>query len=318
MRHGIVLLLAVALSGSPVAARPKKPKNANADLSAIGQRDINKGKWNLYSTEREIEMGERLATQTERTSRLLDDAVVIAYVAQVAERVVRHSDLRIPLRVHVIDSDELNAFALPGGHFFIHTGLIRETQSEAELASVIAHEIAHVAARHATRQMTRVQVWNLMSLPLMFVGGPIATGIQQGFMLAVPLSFLKFSRNAEREADLLGQEYHYASGYDPSAFVTFFERMKQREKNSKSGIAKAFSTHPMTKDRIVAAERTIEGLLPPREEYVVTTSQYGEIRQHLMDTLGERRRKEEGGGPSLRDRSGEDRSGGNAKPNQVH
>ncbi len=302
MRQGIVLLLAFVLSSAPASVHAGPKKQKNADPSTIGQRDINKGTWNLYSPEREIAMGDALAQQVEATARVLKDPVVLAYVTGVAERVARHSDLKVPLRVHLIDSDELNAYALPGGHFFVNTGLLLETETEAELAGVIAHEIAHVAARHTTRQMTRVQMWNWISVPLLFAGGPVAAGVQQGLMLGVPLSFMKFSRNAEREADFLGQQYHYASGYDPMAFVTFFERVKQREKGPRLGIARAFSTHPMTKDRIVAAQRTIEQDLPPKEEYVVTTSAHDEIRAYLSSLVGERRDSEAGGRPVLRRR----------------
>ena len=303
MRQGIAFLLALSLLCAPAASAAGEKKRKNADAENIGQRDINKGSWNLYSPEREVEMGERLARDIERSARLLEDPVVTSYVTQVADRIARHSDLRMPLRVRVIDSDEINAFALPGGYFFIHTGLILETQSEAELASVIAHEIAHVAARHATKQMSRAQLWNWMSIPLLFVGGPVVYGLEQGLALAVPLTFLRFSRNAEREADFLGQQYHYASAYDPAAFVDFFERMKQKDKREKGGIAKAFSTHPMSKDRIVAAEHTIEEVLPPRDEYVVTTSRHDEVRAYLQDLLGERRRRESLSGPVLRKRN---------------
>lgn len=303
MRQGIAFLLALLLLGTPATSAAGEKKKKNADTENIGRRDINKGSWNLYSPEHEIEMGQQMARQVERTAHLLQDPVVTAYITQMADRIARHSDLRIPLQVRVIDSEEINAFALPGGYFFINTGLILETQSEAELAGVIAHEIAHVAARHATKQMSRAQLWNWMSFPLLFVGGPVVYGLEQGLALAVPLTFLKFTRNAEREADFLGQQYHYASGYDPMAFVDFFERMKQKEKREKGGIAKAFSTHPMTKDRIVAAERTIEQTLPPRNQYVVTTSRHDEIRAYLENLLRERHGLEALGGPVLRKRN---------------
>ncbi len=302
MRNGIAFLMAFVLLFTPDALTAKDKKKRNANIEGIGERDINKGSWNLYSAEREMELGERLARDVERSSRLLYDPVVTAYIRQVADRMARHSDLRLPLQVRVIDSDEINAFALPGGHFFINTGLILETQNEAELASVIAHEIAHVAARHATKQITRAQLWNWVSFPLIFVGGPVGLSLQQGLMLAVPLTFLKFSRNFEREADFLGQQYHYAAGYDPAAFVDFFERMKQKEKKEHGGIAKAFSTHPMTKERIVAAEHTIEADLPPRDEYVVTTSRHDEIRAYLRDRLFLRVHREAKSGPVLRKR----------------
>ncbi len=317
MRQGIVLLLALSLLGFPTTAAAGGKKQRNADTENIGQRDINKGSWNLYSPEREVALGEELARDAERSSRILNDPVVFSYVNDVAQRIARHSDLRMPLQVRVVDSEDVNAFALPGGHFFINTGLILETQSEAELASVIAHEVAHVAARHATKQMTKVQVWNWISIPLLFVGGPVAYGVQQGLALAVPLTFLKFSRNSEREADFLGQQYHYASGYDPAAFLDFFERAKQKEHKDKSGIFKAFSTHPMTKDRIVAAERNIEEVLPPQDQYVVTTSRHDEILNYLRSLEGRRKSQESAYGPVLRKRDTDDKppvKGKNKRP----
>lgn len=317
MRQGISFLVALllCLTPTPGFAGGQKQKKKHSDPETIGRRDINKGSLNFYSLESEVALGEELARNVVRTSRLLDDPLVTQYLTRVADRIGRHSDLRMPLRVRVLDSDEINAFALPGGHFFATTGLLLETRSEAELASVIAHEIAHAAARHATKQMSRLRLWNWLSIPLLFLGGPVAYGIQQGLAIAVPLSFLKFSRNAEREADFLGQQYQYASGYDPVAFMDFFERMKQKQKGERGGIAKVFSTHPMTRDRVVAAERNIEQYLPPQEEYVVTTSEFDDVRAYLANLIGERRREEEARGLLLHRRESDDwpRRGGPGK-----
>lgn len=298
--QGIASLLALLLLSSPVMVAAGTKKKKHGDMENIGARDINKGSWNLYSMDREMALGDWLARNFELTTRRLEDPLVTNYVNEVAERVVRHSDLRMPLRVRVIVSDEVNAIALPGGHFFITTGLILETQNEAELASVIAHQVAHVAARHVTKQLTKREMWTWMSIPLALVGGPIAYTVSQGMQLAGPLAFLQFSRNAEREADFLGLQYHYASGYDPVAFLNFFERMKQREKSGTGGIARAFSTHPMTKGRTAAAQRTIEELLPARDEYVVTTSKHDEVHAHLEELLDERNRQDTPPWPKLR------------------
>ena len=303
MRRRLALYLLAATLGLPFhSADADKPKKKNADPQNIGRRDVTRGTWNLYSPERELELGAELARKSEASVRILKDPIVLDFVTEVADRIGRNSDLRTPLRVRVIDSDEVDALALPGGHLFVTTGLLLEARTEAELAGVMSHEIAHLAARHATRGMTRIKVWNWASLPLLFFGGPVAYGIQQGLSLAVPLTFLKFSRNDEREADFLGLQYHAACGYDPVAFIDFFERMRQQEKSSQGGIARAFSTHPMTRDRIAAAERTIEQVLPLREEYVVTTSRYAEVQQHLESLSGERRRKDSAQNPVLRRR----------------
>ena len=310
MRQAVAIVLSCWLLFSPTITcaqgnQNKKKEDPKLDFAEIGRRDITKGKWNFYSPEREMALGRELATETDRTSRLLTDPEVVSYVSEVADRIARNSDIQVPVQVRVLDSDEVNAFALPGGFLYVTTGMLLETQSEAELAAVIAHEIAHVAARHATRQLTRAQIWNLMSIPVVLLGGSVAFAIQQGAALAVPLTFLKFSRGAEREADLLGLQYHYASGYDPAAFVAFFERVRKREKEKGElrGIAKVFSTHPMTGDRIVAAERFIDQHLPPREEYVISTSQHDAARAYLLGLLDERARMEIRYGPALRNRT---------------
>jgi predicted Zn-dependent protease len=199
---------------------------------------------------------------------------------------VRNSDSRVPFTIKVIDSGEVNAFALPGGFFYVDSGLILAADTEAELAAVMAHEIAHVAARHATKNMTKQQIWQMASIPLMFVGGPAGYAIAEVASLAVPLSFLKFNRDAEREADMLGLQYDYVAGYDPQAFIQFFERLKAEEKQKQSKISKMFSTHPMTADRITAAQAEIAAYFPARDNYVVDTSDFEAMKARLIASQG--------------------------------
>ena len=294
-----ILLLAAVLVCVPPAAFAQKHK----DVQNIGQRDINKGSCNLYSLEREIELGRRLSLDVEARSRLLRDPRVEAYVAELVQNLVRNSDARVPFTVKVIDSDDLNAFALPGGFLYVHTGLILEAQTEAELAGVLAHEIAHVTARHATKQYTKATLFQWMTLPLVFVGGPVGYGVQQALSVAGPLTFLKFKRNAEREADFLGLQYTYHAGYDPVALVDFLERLKDKDKEGR--LAKVFSTHPMTKDRIKRAQKGIAEVLPPREEYVVSTSRFDQLKAYLLgrQELEALYRQAEANEPRLRDRT---------------
>ena len=270
----ICLALLVGLWALPAFAQ----KNRNVE--EIGKRDINKGSWNLYSEEREFQLGQQMAAEVEASSHLLRDPRVQSYVEDLVQTLVRNSDAKAPFTVRVIDSDDLNAFALPGGFLYVNTGLIVEAETEAELAGVLAHEIAHVTARHATKQASKAQLFQLFSLPLIFVGGPVGYGIQQGLSLAVPLSFLKFSRNAEREADYLGLQYSYQAGFDPTGLVDFLERL--RESDQQSRLASAFSSHPMTKDRIQRAQKEIGQVLPPRPEHVVSTSRFQEVKSHLQ------------------------------------
>lgn len=277
------------------------------DVSKIGNRKIGKG-LNLYSLERERAMGKDMADQIEQQTRLVSDPVITEYVNRIGQTLVRHSDAKVPFIIKVIDDDEINAFALPGGYFYVNTGLILAAENEAELAGVMAHEIAHVAARHATKTQSRVQIMNLLSIPLIFAGGPAGFAVRQVMGVAVPLGFLKFTRDEEREADLLGLEYQYASGYDPAEFVHFFETLKSREKEQKHGakafIAKAFTTHPMTNDRISRAQREIETMLPPKDQYIVDTSEFDEVKARLAGIVnGNRLEVPDPERPTLRRRS---------------
>jgi beta-barrel assembly-enhancing protease len=259
----------------------KKSKLANKyDVSRIGSRGIGNGV-NFYSLEKETALGKELSIDVERQSRLIHDRVIEEYINRIAQNLVHNSDAKVPFIIKVIQNDEVNAFALPGGFFYVNSGLILAADNEAELAGVMAHEIAHVAARHATRGETKRNIWNLASMPLVFVGGPIGYAVQQAAGLAVPMGFMKYSRDAEREADLLGLEYGYMTGYDPAAFVQFFEKIRVLDKKKPNFLAKAFATHPMTEDRIRRAQDEIQTLLPAREEYIVDTSEFQEVKARL-------------------------------------
>jgi beta-barrel assembly-enhancing protease len=254
------------------------------DVTKIGHRQIGNGV-NFYSLEHERQMGKDMAAEIEHEVRLVTDPVVTEYVNRIGQNIVRNSDAKVPFTIKVIDDDQVNAFALPGGYFYVNTGLIMAAENEAELAGVMAHEIAHVAARHATKTQTRMQIMNLVSIPLIFVGGPAGFAVRQVMGIAIPMGFLKFTRDEEREADLLGVEYEYAAGYDPTEFVHFFETLKAREKQEKHSktafIAKAFSTHPMTDDRIKRAQKEIQTMLPPKREYIVDTSEFDRVKAQL-------------------------------------
>jgi predicted Zn-dependent protease len=257
---------------------------AKYDVGHIGDRGVGKG-MNFYSLERERALGKDLADSIEVHARLIKDRTVTEYINRVGQNIVRNSDAQVPFVIKVINDDEVNAFALPGGYFYVNSGLILAVENEAELAGVMAHEIAHVAARHATRNATKGELWNMASIPLIFAGGPVGFAVRQVASLAVPMSFLKFSRDAEREADLLGLEYGYASGYDPAAYVQLFERLSAKEKHKPGFLAKAFATHPMSADRVRRAQEEIQTLLPARDQYVVNTSEFDEVKARLSALL---------------------------------
>ena len=278
------------------------PKNSKEDVDAIGNRNVGKGV-NFYSLEKEIALGKMLAQEVERSSKMIDDPVVTEYVNRVGQNLVRNSDAKVPFTIKVIDSDEVNAFALPGGYFYVYSGLVLRAQEESELAGVMAHEIAHVAARHGTKQATKGELVQLASIPAMIFlpYGWAGYGIYQGMNLAIPLTFLKFSRDAEREADFLGLQYMYKAGYDPNSFVSFFERLQADEKRRPGTIVKAFSTHPPTPDRIEAAQKEIARILPAREEYVVTTSEFDSVKSRLRNIMFARKATDNGPNkPTLR------------------
>jgi len=278
------------------------PKNSKEDVDAIGNRNVGKGV-NLFSLEREISLGKGLAQEVERSSKLIDDPVVTEYVNRVGQNLVRNSDAKVPFTIKVIDSDEVNAFALPGGFFYVNSGLILRAQEESELAGVMAHEIAHVAARHGTKNATKGEIMQWASIPAMiFIPYSMAGyAMYQGLNLAIPLTFLKFSRDAEKEADFLGLQYMYKAGYDPNSYVTFFERIQADEKRRPGTIPKVFSTHPPTPDRIENTQKEIARILPAKQEYLVTTSEFDSVKSRLRNIMFSRKVTDNAPGkPTLR------------------
>jgi beta-barrel assembly-enhancing protease len=278
------------------------PRNSKEDVEAIGNRNVGKGV-NLFSLEREIALGKQLAQEVERSSKLIDDPVVTEYVNRVGQNLVRNSDARVPFTIKVIDSDEVNAFALPGGFFYVNSGLILRAQEESELAGVMAHEISHVTARHGTKNATKGELMQLATIPLILLGpgGWAGYGIYQGVNLAIPVTYLKFSRDAEREADYLGVQYMYKTGYDPNSYVTFFERIQADEKRRPGTIPKVFSSHPPTPERIENTQKEIARILPARQEYIVTTSEFDTVKARLRNIMFSRKVSDNGPGkPTLR------------------
>ena len=281
----------------------KVKKGSLDDVNAIGNRDIGgKGLGNWYSIEKEVAMGKQYAQQVEQSAKIITDPVVAEYVNRVGQNLVRHSDAKVPFTIKVIDDDQINAFALPGGFFYVNTGTILAADDESELAGVMAHEIAHVAARHAMRQMTRANWANFATIPLIFVGGGIGYAAYEAAGIGIPLTFMKFSRGFEAQADYLGTQYLYASGYDPQAMVDFFEKIEATEKKKPGALAKAFASHPATPDRVEHTQQEISRILPPKDEYVVTTSEFDQVKARLAAL--ENRRKviddKQDGKPSLR------------------
>ncbi len=293
LRSSLSFALAL-LMAAPFPAFPGDKDKKDPD--AIGDRNVS-GKVNFYSLEKEIALGKGMAQQVERQSKVINDPVVAEYVNRVGQNLVRNSDAKVPFTIKVIEDPSVNAFALPGGFFFVQSGLILKSDTEAELAGVMAHEIAHVAARHGTRQATRGEIAQLATIPLIFMGGAAAYGIYEASGLIIPVSFLKFSRNFEAEADYLGIQYMYKSGYDPTAFVDFFEKIQTLEKRKPGTMSKLFATHPPTDDRITKSQKEITDL-KPRPEYVVTTSEFNDVKLRLAMLENQRRPDKTTGDPN--------------------
>jgi len=260
------------------------------DVNSVGNRKIGDRGWrNFYSTDTEIKMGRTYALQIEKSTRFITDPVVTEYVNRIGQNIVKNSDCKVPFTIKVIDSDEINAFAFPGGFFYVNSGLILNADEEAELAGVMAHETAHVCAHHAVREMTRQNYAQIGAIPLIFIGGWAGYGAYEAASIGVPITFLQFSREFEAQADYLGVQYMYRAGYDPQAFITFFEKIQALQKRKPGAVAKVFADHPQTPERILRSQEEIARILPARDQYMVTTSEFDDVKARLARIENKRR-----------------------------
>jgi hypothetical protein len=284
---------------------PHIKKGSEEDVNAVGQRNIGgRGIGNWYSTNWEIGTGKQYSMEIEKSSHLVTDPVVVEYINRVGQNIVKNSDAKVPFTIKVLDTDEINAMALPGGFFYVNSGLILACDSEDELAGVMAHEISHVAAHHAAREMTKMNYMQLGQIPLIIFtqGTWTGYGIYEAAQLAVPLTFLQFSREYEAEADFLGIQYMYKAGYDPQGMVSIFEKLSALEKHKPGALSKAFSDHPATPDRIAAVENEIATILPPEPQYMVTSSEFDTVKARLARIQNKRglNDKKDNSKPTLR------------------
>lgn len=304
-------------------ADPSKVKHdgGKSDVDAIGNRKVGgRGLGNWYSLETDIKMGKQYAQMVDSSSKLISDPVITEYVNRIGQNLVRNSDAQVPFTFKIIDSDVINAFSLPGGFVYINSGIILAADEEAELAGVMAHEIAHVCARHATRQLTRSQYAGIATIPLIFVGGGIGYAVYNAAGLGLPVAFMSFQRGFETEADYLGLQYDYKTGYDPQAYVSFFEKVQAQEKKKPGFMDKTFASHPQTPDRIEASQKEISTILPARPEYTVSTSEFDDVKARLASL--ENRRKltdhKDANKPSLRRASSTGTNGQDQKTDDEH
>jgi beta-barrel assembly-enhancing protease len=295
----------------PQQQSPDVKPGSKADVGAIGNRDVGKG-LDFYSLEKEIALGKQLAQQVDRSAKFVTDPVVTEYVNRVGQNLVRNSDCRVPFTIKVIDSDVVNAFALPGGFLYINSGLILHADEESELAGVMGHETAHVCLRHGTKNATKQEIVQIASIPAMIFIPYTWAGyaIYQGMNFAIPLTFLKFSRDEEYQADYFGLQYMYKAGYDPNSFVAFFEKVEADEKKQPGTIPKVFADHPPTPDRVEAIQKEIATILPAREQYIVSTSEFDAVKQRLqMIELNQKVQNASPNKPTLRKRTDQNKGG---------
>ncbi len=284
---------------------PHIKKGSEEDVNAVGERNIGgRGLGNWYSTNWEIGTGKQYSMEIEKSSHLVTDPVVVEYINRIGQNIVKNSDAKVPFTIKVLDTDEINAMALPGGFFYVNSGLILACDSEDELAGVMAHEISHVAAHHAAREMTKLNYMQLGQIPLIIFtqGTWTGYGIYEASQLAVPLTFLQFSREYEAEADYLGIQYMYKAGYDPQGMVSIFEKLAALEKHKPGALSRAFSDHPATPDRIAAVENEIATILPARPQYMVTSSEFDMVKARLARIQNKRglNDRKNNGKPTLR------------------
>jgi hypothetical protein len=268
-------------------ASNKKPLSTGEDPTMIGKRNINKGIWSggiigAKGTEAEVREGRMLAAQVDKEAKFVDDPIITEYVNRVGQNIVLHSDAKVPFTIKVIDSDEVNAFALPGGFFYVNKGLILAADNEAELAGVMAHEIAHVCARHAMENEAKMRAIDYGMLAGILLGGGIVGNIlYNGGSFFEGMAFLKFSRGAEEEADKLGVQYMWAAGYDPGAMATMFEKLEAKNKKKPGTISKLFADHPAPADRRASAI-ALAARFPEKEEYVISSSEFQRVKGRLL------------------------------------
>jgi predicted Zn-dependent protease len=301
-RLSALALVAVLLAASLQLFAGDKKK----DVEAIGDRNVKHR--SIISQEKEIAIGKQFATEIDHSAKMVTDPVVNEFVNRLAQNVARNSDLTIPLTVKVIDDPSLNAFALPGGFLYVNSGLLLAADEEAQVAGVIAHEIAHVAARHWASQMTKATLLQYAMIPLIFIpmSYPVYYGVMEAYMNGVPLAFLKFSRGAEAEADMLGLQYMYKAGYDPSAYTSFFSKIIEQDRRTPGSVPTLFASHPPTPERIVASEKEIQEILPKREQYLVSTSEFDDVKGRLQSIMTMKKKTDKKEGPTLRKREAGD------------
>lgn len=232
--------------------------------SAFGQKpkNIKPSRWNFFSPEQDVQLGKEAAGQIEQQVAVINNEHVFGYVNRIASRLVKQPEAgQYPYTFKVVYDKSINAFALPGGPAYVHTGLISAAENEAQIAGVIAHEIAHVALRHGTAQASKANAAQLLA----GIGGAVLGGgsmlgqlAQMGAGLGANSLLLKFSRDAESDADLLGARMMAKAGYDPIEMATFFQKLEEEEKKAGRSTPQFLSDHPSPGNRVKAVSAEVK------------------------------------------------------------
>jgi hypothetical protein len=271
---------------------------------ADGRTKLKPG-WNLFSPQQDIEMGREVSRQAERELQLVNDREANAYISALGRQLAsRAPGEKYPYQFKIVNDTAINAFALPGGFVYVNRGAISAADNEGQIAGVIAHEIGHVALRHGTNQASKSYI---AQAPLAVLGGVLGSGSVGGVLAQLGVSFatssilLKYSRDAESQADLMGTQILYDSGYDPKAMVEFFEKI-QRE--SKGSAVQFLSDHPNPENRISNVQREITRLggLPPN--VYRDSGDFSRVKSLLASMPGPRKNGNSTGGRTTNNRNG--------------
>jgi predicted Zn-dependent protease len=286
----LVPVTLVCLLAQPSRAADNKARKNKDDVNEIGHRRV--AHRSMISQDKEIAIGKQYADEIDHSAKIVTDSVINEYVNRVAQNVARNSDLAIPLTVKVIDAPEINAFSLPGGFIYLNSGTILAADEEDQIAGVLAHEVAHTVARHWASQVTKATIARYAMLPVLFtpMGYGVYSGIEAAYMNGLPLAFLHFNRSAESEADYLGLQYMYKAGYDPNSYVSFFGKVLEDERQVPGSVPKLFMDHPPAADRILKSEEEIKEILPKRPQYLVSTSEFDDVKARIEVVITHRRR----------------------------
>ena len=273
------------VAGKPTAAAAAALLLLMLAPLALAQRTKVKPGWNLFSAQQDVEIGKEVSLQAEQQLSLLDDRKVDSYLGRLGQKLASKAPgEKYPYQFKAVNDTSINAFALPGGFLYINRGTIEAAENEAQLAGVIGHEIAHSALRHGTNQMSKATA---MQLPLALLGSAVGSNSIAGLLTQVGANFgaqsilLKYSRDAERQADLVGTQILHDNNYDPRQMVEFFTKLEKESGQSGGRAIEFFSSHPNPQNRITDVTAEVAKMGRRTSIYRNDTAEFREIRKYV-------------------------------------